>query len=49
MIVKFSCVRQEVYVGVEFLFSAYLTPLLMEMVIFLSRKFYHVEIPPGTH
>jgi ABC-type multidrug transport system permease subunit len=49
MTVKFSYARQEIYVGVELQFNVFLTPLLMEMLTFLSRQFYPVEIAPGTH
>jgi hypothetical protein len=49
MTVKFSYARQETYVGVVLQFNVFLTPLLMEMVTFLSRQIYPVEIAPGTH
>jgi len=49
MTVKFSYARQEVYVGVELQFNAFLTPLLMELVTFLPRQICTVEIAPVTH
>ena len=49
MTAKFSYARQEVFVGVELQFIAFLTPLLMELVTHLPRQIYPVEIAPGTY
>jgi len=49
MTVKISYARQEVYVGVGLQFNAFLTPLLMELVTFLHRQIYPIEISPATH